>query len=218
MICSNRNMSATEIQRKILEQIRLAVSTGHSSSLRDLGKLFDIAPNTVLYHIRKLEELGLIIRDMNGKVIRVNSQDESLAIAFLPLLGTARCGIPLENVVEENTARMVPVPLRLLGKNSKKQLYLVKAIGDSMEPKIEEEDIIVFESKPPQTGDIVVARLEDGFTIKVFKETPEQLILKPYNQKYEPFVFEKDQEGKTFNIDGVAVGVFKPQENLGGDF
>lgn len=209
-------MSATEIQKRILEELSQSISSGESISLRDLAETFSIAPNTVLYHVRKLEDKGFIVRDVNGKVVRVNAPDENSAIAFLPLLGFAACGQPLENVVDDATVRMVPIPLRLLGKNSKKQLYLVKAVGDSMQPKIEEEDLVIFESKPAQVGDIVVARMKDGFTIKVFKETPEQYVLTPYNKTYEPFVFDKKQEGEDFNIDGVAVGIFRSQENLGG--
>lgn len=208
-------MSTTEIQKRILEELRQAISSGETISLRDLGGIFDVAPNTILYHIRKLEEQGFVVRDVNGRVVRVNSPDENSAIAFLPLLGSARCGKPLENIIDDNTIRMVPIPLRLLGKNTKKQLYLIKAIGNSMEPKIEEEDFVIFESKHPQVGDLVVARLQDGFTIKVFKENQEQYILKPLNPAYEPYVFNKNQQGKQFNIDGVAVGVFRSQENLG---
>ena len=210
-------MSVTEIQKRILEKLRQAMSFGETVSLRDLAGIFDVAPNTILYHIKKLEEQGFIVRDVNGKDVRVNSPEASSAIAYLPLLGSARCGEPLENIVDESTVRMIPIPLRLLGKNTKKQLYVIKAIGDSMKPKIEEEDFVIFESKPPQVGDLVVARLEDGFTIKVFKENQEQYILNPLNTAYEPYVFNKNQQGKQFNIDGVAVGVFKSQENLGGN-
>lgn len=210
-------MSATEIQKRILEKLRQVISSGETASLRDLATVFDVAPNTILYHIKKLEEQGFVVRDVSGKVVRVNSPDENSAVAFLPLLGSARCGEPLENIIDDNTVRMVPIPLNLLGINTKKQLYVIKAIGDSMEPKIEEEDFVIFESKTPQVGDLVVARLEDGFTIKVFKENQEQYILNPLNTAYEPYVFNKNQIGKQFNIDGVAVGVFKSQENLGGN-
>lgn len=209
-------MNTTEIQKKILEELRQAISAGETISLRDLAEIFEIAPNTVLYHVRKLEEQGFVVRDINGKAVRVNSPDENSAIAFLPLLGSARCGEPLENIIDESTVRMIPIPLRLLGKNTKKQLYLIKAVGNSMEPKIEEEDFVIFESRPPRVGDMVVARLQDGFTIKIFKENQEQYILKPLNPDYEPYVFNKNQQGKQFNIDGVAIGVFRSQENLGG--
>lgn len=206
-------------QRKLLDVLRGAISSNKTLSMQDMAEEIGVrSPNTIFYHLRKLEEKGFIRRDANGKVTRVNSPDDSTsALAYLPELGNARCGAPLDQIVDEATSRMVPVPLRLLNKNLKSDLYLIQAVGDSMSPKIEEGDYVIFEAKQtPQNGDIVVARTEEGFTIKVFKEIKDQLILKPINSKYAPFVFNKNQENKTFNIDGIAVGVFKPQENLEG--
>lgn len=210
-------MSLNDTQRKLLERLKTSIESGEEVSLRDLGDEFGLAANTILYHVRKLEQDGFIVRGHDGKVTRVNSPDANSAIAFLPLLGNAHCGQPLNEIVEDHITQMIPVPLRILGRNSRKQLYLVRAVGDSMVPKIEDGDLIIMEENPaPQAGNIVVARIAEGFTVKIFKETDSEYILKPYNQKYEPFVFRKDQVNEAFNIDGVAVGVFKPELNLQG--
>lgn len=206
-------------QKKLLDVIRGAIGSGENLSMQDMAEKIGVnSPNTILYHLRKLEEKGFIHRDINGKVTRVSSpDDDTSALAYLPVLGNARCGDPLEQIIDEATTRIVPVPLRLLNKNLDSDLYLIQAVGDSMFPKIEEGDYVIFEAKQtPQNGDIIVARTEEGFTIKVFKEIKDQFILKPINSKYSPFIFDKSQENKTFNIDGIAVGVFKPQENLEG--
>lgn len=208
-------MALNDTQRKLLERLRGSIESGESLSLRDIGKEIDLSANTVLYHLRKLEQEGFIVRGPDGKVVRVNSPDANSAIAFLPLLGNAHCGQPLNEIVEDHIAQMIPVPLRILGRNTKKQLFLVRAIGDSMVPKIEDGDLVVMEENPtPQPGSIVVARVAEGFTIKIFKETEKEYILKPYNQKYEPFVFKKDQIDQELNLDGTAIGVFKSESNL----
>jgi len=209
-------------QKKLLDVIRGAISSGESLSMQDMAERVGVnSPNTILYHIRKLEENGFIRRDVNGKVARVNSSDDSTsALAYLPVLGNARCGDPLEQIIDKATIRMVPVPLRLLNKNLDSDLYLIQALGDSMSPKIEEGDYVIFEAKQsPREGDIIVARTEEGFTIKKFKEVKSQFILKPINSNYPPLIFDKKQANKTFNIDGVAIGVFKSECNLrsGGD-
>ncbi len=210
-------MLENKTRKKIFEILRRSISSGDTISLRDIGGELNLAANTVLYHIKKLEEKGLIVRSVNGKVTRVNSPEDNSAIAFLPLLGNAACGQPLDAVVETETVRMIPVPLNLLGKNSKRDLYLVEATGDSMAEKIENGDYVIFEpNASPIPGQIVVARTKDGFTIKVFKKTVSQCILEPLNPKHLPLVFDKDEVNESFDIDGVAVGVFKPQENLGG--
>jgi len=210
-------MLENETRRRIFEMLKRAVASGEAISLRDIGGELDLAANTVLYHIKKLEQKGIVVRNTNGRVIRVNSPEDNSAIAFLPLLGNAACGQPLDTVVENETIRMIPVPLTILGRNSKRNLYLIEAVGDSMAEKIENGDYVIFEPNPsPNPGQIVVARTKDGFTIKVFKKTASQCILEPLNPCHLPLVFDKNEIDESFNIDGVAVGIFKPQENLEG--
>lgn len=208
----------SNIQQKLLEILRNAISSSDSLSMQDMANEIGVSsPNTILYHLRRLENAGLIRRDAFGKVIRVSSSDSVNAFAFLPLLGNAKCGIPLDQVVEENSTQMMPIPLRLLGRNISSNLYLVKAVGDSMSPKIEDGDFVVFEhTSTPKAGEIVVARTNEGFTIKILKEMANQYLLEPVNKRYGPLVFDKNQKDKIFNVDGVAVGVFKPQKNLQG--
>lgn len=156
-------------QEKLLDILRKTIVAGDSLSMQDLAiKIGVKSSNTILYHLRKLEDKGFIRRDVSGKVTRVNSPgDSNAALAFLPVLGHARCGAPLDQVVDKATSKMIPVPLGLLKANMKANLYVIQAIGDSMSPKIEEGDYVIFEAKQsPQEGDIVVARTDEGFTIK----------------------------------------------------
>lgn len=215
-----KNLS--DVQKKILEFLRSSLGQGEFLSLRELADLLNLdSPNAVLYHIRKLEELGYLIRNGAGKVVRVNTPDEITGgIALLPLLGNARCGPPLDQIVDEVTSEMISVPLGVVGRNLKRALYLIRAVGKSMEPKIEEGDLVIFEpSQIADPGKIVVARTQEGFVIKRLKETPSQVILRSINHKFGDIVFKKNQERETFNIDGVAIGLFKPEDNLrnGGD-
>lgn len=205
------------IQQSILETLRSLIGQGGSPSLRDLASLVGLeSPNAVLYHIRKLEESGYLVRDRGGKVIRVNSPDEVTGgIALLPLLGNAQCGLPLDQIVDEATKEMVPIPLGAIDRNLRRALYLVRAIGRSMEPKIEDGDLVIFEpSQIANQGKIVVARTQEGFVIKRFKETTTHFVLESVNHEFDNLAFNKTDEGKTFNIDGVAIGVFKPEDNL----
>lgn len=209
----------TDNQRRLLETLREAITNGESLSMQDMADKIQVdSPNTVLYHLRKLEERGLIVRNEAGKVVRVNSLNEtSGAISFLPLLGSARCGLPLEQIEADITERMLPVPLRLLGQNIQEKLYLIYAIGDSMSPRIQDSDIVIFRpDSHPVPGNIVIARTEEGAVIKRYRETIDQVILESENPNYSPLVFDKNQMGEQLNIDGIAVGLFKTQVNLEG--
>jgi len=212
---TSKNLST--IQQKILDILRATLSGGETLSLSELAGQINLdSANAALYHVRKLEDSGFLVRDDSGKVIRVNSADEITGgIALLPLLGNARCGQPLDQIVDETTEKMIPISLGSVSRHLKRKLFLIKAVGKSMEPKIEEDDLVIFEPSHIATpGKIVVARTQEGFVIKQFMETPNQLILKSINSKFPSLVFNKIEEGKAFNIDGVAIGVFKPEHNL----
>lgn len=206
----------SDTQRKLLEIIRNAIAHGDEPSVRDLMDDMEFSSTrSITYQLEQLERAGCLVRDASGRIIRVNSIEEGTpAVSFLPLLGSAPCGLPF--IVEENYERLIPVPLRLLGRNTKKKLYLVKAIGDSMSPKIEDGDLIIFEpNSSPEDGSIVVARTEEGVTIKTLKILGSQLILKPINEKFLPLVFEKNKiSTKNLEFDGVAIAVIKPEKNL----
>lgn len=199
-----------------MEIIRNSIAHGDEPSIRNLAdEMRFSSTRSVTYQLERLEEAGYLVKDAGGKVIRVNAVEEGTpAVSFLPLLGSAPCGAPF--IVEENYERLIPVPLRLIGRNIKKKLYIVKAVGDSMSPKIEDGDLVIFEPNPsPENGSIVVARTEEGVTIKRFKDLGSQLVLEPVNEKFLPLVFEKDTvSDQTLEIDGVAVTVIKPEENL----
>ncbi len=206
-------MSLTTIQTKILETLQNAITADEALSLRDIAERIGVkSANAVLYQVRKLEKIGNIMRDNNGKVIGVSMPNSSNALAFLPLLGNAACGLPFEQIEQE---RMIPAPLGFFRRSLSSKLYIVKAVGNSMSPKIQDGDYIVFEKDlDPTNGSVVVARTRQGFTVKVFKERKDELILEPINKDYRPLVFPKKGSKDDFVIDGVAVGVFKPQENL----
>lgn len=210
----NCPMTLDGTRAKILELLRSAISSGESLSMREIADKIGVeSPNTVMYHFRKLEDAGLIVRDSGGKIIRVNEPGKTFAVAYLPLLGSAPCGEPF--IAEENYERLIPVPLRLVGRDLKRPLYLVRAVGNSMYPKIQDRDYVVFEPNPaPTFGSIVVARTEEGVTIKRLEETKQEYVLRPENEDYQQLVFPKEKKGKTFEIDGVAVTVIKPEENL----
>lgn len=206
----------TNTQRKLLEIIRNAITHEAEVSIRDLANEMGFSSTrAIAYQVEKLEEKGCLIKDDNGRIVRVNTIEEGTpAVSFLPLLGSAPCGSPF--IAEENYERLLPVPLRLLARNTKKKLYIVRAVGNSMFPKIEDGDLVIFEPDPsPKNGSIVIARTDEGVTIKLFSNLGSQLVLEPINKKFLPLVFEKENVSKkNLEIDGVAITLIRPEENL----
>jgi DNA polymerase V len=83
--------------------------------------------------------------------------------------------------------------------------FFVRAKGDSMvDAGIRDGDLLVVDfSQQPRHADIVIARLDDGFTVKRLYKRRGQIRLCPENKAaaYEPIV---PQEGQTLEVLGVV--------------
>jgi DNA polymerase V len=83
--------------------------------------------------------------------------------------------------------------------------YFVRAQGDSMvDAGIRDGDMLVVDfSQQPKHGDIVIAKLDDSFTVKRLYKRRGQIRLYPENKAaaYEPIV---PQEGQTLEVIGVV--------------
>jgi SOS-response transcriptional repressor LexA len=90
---------------------------------------------------------------------------EPEATTLVPLLGRVSAGGPSPG--EEDVETWIPVPNSLLGK--RKNLFVVRARGNSMEPTIQHDDLVICQAQAElQSGDIVVAFFQGEGTIKRF--------------------------------------------------
>ncbi|MDQ5955702.1 MAG: repressor LexA [Patescibacteria group bacterium] len=88
---------------------------------------------------------------------------------------------------------------------NKNASYLLEVEGDSMQGAgILSGDLVIFErGKEPKVGDIVIALLEDGYTIKYLRKKQGKLYLEAANPTY-PNLYPKQGE-----IVGVVVATFR---------
>lgn len=126
--------------------------------------------------------------------------DDSRDFATLPLVGRVAAGSPI--LAEQNIEEQIKLPIALVGdKNS----FLLTVKGDSMiEAGIFDGDIVIVrESSSARNGDIVVAMLEDGATVKTFYQERDCVRLQPQNPALEP-IFTRDAV-----ILGIVTGLFR---------
>ncbi len=97
------------------------------------------------------------------------------------------------------TAHMV---VRHLAKGNR---YVIRVTGDSMEPRIQDGDLVLVDyPKETRTGNIVIAMINGAAVIKKFLRQKGQVILRSMNPKYaDIIVTESDQ----FTIADVALKV-----------
>lgn len=202
-------------QKQILEYIRVCIDERHlPPSVREIGEEIGLSsPSSVHVHLKALEDKGYIVRQGSksrsmsitdkgavSKSKAARRSDDSRDFATLPLVGRVAAGSPI--LAEQNIEEQIKLPIALVGdKNS----FLLTVKGDSMiEAGIFDGDIVIVrESSSARNGDIVVAMLEDGATVKTFYQERDCVRLQPQNPALEP-IFTRDAV-----ILGIVTGLFR---------
>lgn len=174
-----------------------------SLSLRELGRLIDIeSPNTIAHHLKQLIAKGYLIPEEDGgfQVVRQPVMD----LVYLPLRGNAACGRE-EFFADDNVEERIPLPSRTF--HIGPDYFLVRARGDSMEPKIHDKDLLLVAPKSDaETGQVVLAALDDGIFAKKFVRDDDRIMLLSFNQNYYPVTVSSSQR---FRILGLVRGVLR---------
>ncbi len=119
-----------------------------------------------------------------------------------PIFDSVRAGLP--TAVPDYTVDTVSIDEYLVPNPSKTVLITVK--GDSMiDAGINAGDVVIVERKATaDVGDIVVAIVDNEFTLKYLERERGEMILKPANKAY-PVIRPKS----SLEIFGVVVGQFR---------
>jgi repressor LexA len=97
-------------------------------------------------------------------------------------LGLVEAGIP--TMVDPATSESLNIDEYLV--RNKESTYLLQVKGDSMiDEGIMEGDLVLVERRGnPKNGDIVIAEVDGGWTMKYFKKVGEKVHLEPANKNY----------------------------------
>jgi len=122
----------------------------------------------------------------------------------VPIVGRVAAGKPILAVENAEGAVMLPAEW-VRGEES----FLLRVEGDSMvDAHICSGDyVVVKRQSAADSGDIVVALLDDEATVKRLIKERDRVILKPENRRMEPIVIEGG--GKSLAIIGKVVGVWR---------
>ena len=182
----------TKSQQKVYDLIVEGSNSGRVPSVRELCTATGFrSTSTVAYHLKALEERGLIEREEGlNRCIRLRNE---LPAARVPLLGRVTAGQPILAV--QDIESYIPVPQEI-GKG--RELFALRVVGESMiNAGIYDGDIIIVNRTPAaENGDIVVAMVEDeasgemSATVKRFYKEKGHYRLQPENDAYAPIIVD----------------------------
>lgn len=133
--------------------------------------------NAVFGLLAKLEEAGYIVKDANGRVALLPKLTGTVRI-----LGSIAAGFPTQE--EEQEAEAITLDEYLV--KDPDHSYMLTVRGDSMlDAGIMPGDIVLVEKGPrPRQNDIVVACVDDEWTLKYYVRDAVGVRLEPANRKY----------------------------------
>lgn len=134
--------------------------------------------------VKRLEEKGAVGKDSKGFLIPKKLFGE------VKVLGVIEAGFP--SPAEEELIDTMTLDTWLI--KNKEATYILKVQGDSMiEAGIMPGDaVLVDRSRTPKSGDIVIAEIDDGWTMKYLRGEGQKAYLMPANKKYKP-IYPKNE-------------------------
>ena len=193
-------------QLEILEYIKSQIlERGFPPAVRDICEAVNLkSTSSVHSHLETLEKNGYIKRDPT-KPRAIEVLDDSFhmirrEMVNVPIIGRVAAGEPI--LAEQNIENYFPIPMEFM---PNKQTFMLKVRGESMiNAGIFDGDyVLVGEQETADNGEMVVALIEDGATVKTFYKEEGIIRLQPENDTMEPIIVTD------CIILGKVIGVFR---------
>lgn len=156
--------------------------------------------------ISKLSTLfNVSVNDLLLKDLRFDNAEMIKDTVKIAIYGSIKAGIPLES--QNDIVDYMDIPREWV--KGGRQLFGLKISGDSMYPKYQDGEVVIFE----HTDDIETYKNKDcavmiNHTESTFKKVlvnEQGIVLQPYNASYDIMIFSKDEvDNLPITILGVA--------------
>ncbi len=147
-------------------------------SFSEIARLFGYrSKNAAFFLVRRLADKGFLRQDEKGRILWD-------ALKGTRLLGTVQAGWP--SPAEEELVDTLSLDDYLI--KHPEQTFLIKVSGDSMiDAGIREGDLVLVErGRNPRHGDIVIAQVDNEWTMKYYEKAGKEVWLRAANKKYPP--------------------------------
>lgn len=216
----------SRMQQRVYDYIAESIARqGYAPSVREIGEALGLkSPSTVHFHIKHLQELGLIEKGAGkGRALALKEPPQAAQASGAEASAPAASEQPEAETPAERRARRVPV-LGTVAAGSPilaqeciedyltfdtgghdEEYFALRVRGESMlGVGILPDDLVVVHRQPTaQNGQIVVALLGDEATVKTLSRRNGEVWLLPANPDYQPI------DGRESSILGRVVAVVR---------
>lgn len=193
-------------QLEILEYIKSQIlERGFPPSVRDICEAVHLkSTSSVHSHLETLEKNGYIRRDpTKPRAIEILDDSFNLMrreVVNVPIVGRVAAGEPI--LAEQNIENYFPIPMEFMPNN---QTFMLQVRGESMINAgiLDGDYVLVEERQTARNGEMIVALIEDGATVKTFYREEGVIRLQPENDTMDPIIVTD------CSIIGKVIGVFR---------
>ncbi len=198
-------------QRRTLGELRrFTRRQGFPPTIQELADILGVSTPSVRDQVSQLVRKGYVKREprkARGLTILREPTEEVLKLRTVPIVGKVAAGQPI--LAEENIIGEVLVDSRAARHG---RCFALEVQGDSMiDAGIDDGDLVVVRQQPlAESGDIVVALLDQDATVKRLFIRDERIELRPENPKLHPTLIGPDHR---MRILGKVVAVRRTRVN-----
>lgn len=193
-------------QSEILEYIKEEIlHRGYPPAVREICEAVGLkSTSSVHSHLETLEKNGYIRRDpTKPRAIEIIDDTFNLTrreMVNVPLIGRVAAGAPL--LAQEHIENYFPIPMEFMPNS---ETFMLTVQGESMiNVGVFDGDMVLVEkTNIARNGDMVVALIEDGATVKTFYKEKDHIRLQPENDDLDPIILPD------VDILGKVIGVFR---------
>lgn len=188
----------TEKQKQFFDKLKTAYGKEILPSFETIAKEFNFKhKNSVWQYFNKLKEEGLIEEDTDKRFRIKRSLFGAIQMMSHVRAGFASAG---EDYVEKR------VSLDEQFNIDNPSTFLFQVVGDSMTDLgiFEGDTVVIHKCSEARSGDIVLAYIDGGYTLKTYRKKNGEVWLEPANEKY-PILKPKE----VLEIFGILKGVVR---------
>ena len=187
----------TDPQRRTVHELRRFTNRrGFPPTIQELADILGISPPSVRDQIMQLVRKGYVRRESRkarGLTVIREPAAEMLELRAVPIVGSVAAGQPV--LAEENIIGEILVDSRAVHSG---RCFALEVRGDSMiGAGIHDQDLVVVRQQPvAESGDIVVALLDQEATVKRLFIRDERIELRPENTGHRPITIGPEDDLK----------------------
>jgi len=175
-------------REKVFKFVRRRLLSGQPPTVREVQKAFGFrAVQTARQHLEQLVGDGRLTADRNkARGYRLAESAFGRKTRLVPVLGRVPAGV-LQEAIEDPDGYVTAETPEISG-----EVFALRVQGESMiGAGIFPGDLVIVQRQPTaQSGDIVVALVENEATVKTFKQCNDRVELHPSNPVFDPIILD----------------------------